>query len=283
ALNALLTQLLAAVSQQFFHMLLLGKRGRADLAARLKRVDDQDFPNAMQIVDLLLREGAQIRVAPHAVAPAQSTAAILRTELAFERDLAAFLPSLAMRSPEAQERLASAMAPRDDYRGWLVEILRHTPVDPSSGRRESPQLFSVLLQLMEQTLLHAFANWHDGRTAEVSTSWQISGAAMLYLTALADFCGSDDQASGGIEIPGSTVIERTARFGADLHLVRESASAARRLAEVSDDLALAALCLTIAEDCGRIAGTRNGEPIRAELGQSAVFRNFRRARHRMTR
>lgn len=47
--------MLTAVSQQFFHMLVLRKRGRPDLAARIKLVDDMDFPNAMRIIDLLLK------------------------------------------------------------------------------------------------------------------------------------------------------------------------------------------------------------------------------------
>lgn len=284
-LNELLTRLLAAVSQQFFHMLLLGKRGRSKMVARLKLIDDEDFPNAMQIIDLLLNKGAPILIEPHLVAPANSTGAILRTELAFEEDLAAFLPSLEVRSGEAQERVAKAKAPRDDYRAWLVDTLRQTPADPDASPdvRESPRLYSVLLQLVEQTLLHAFANWHEGRRAEASTSWQISGAAMLYLTALAEFSGSDNHASGGIEIPGSTVADSRVRFHSDIRLVRESAVCAEEVAEASDHPRLAQLCSTIAADCNRIARTTNGEPIDAEFGRSAVFRDFRRARDRMNR
>ncbi|MEO1456036.1 MAG: hypothetical protein AAFV49_00520 [Pseudomonadota bacterium] len=53
-LNRLLTWLLTAVSQQLFHMLLLRRRGRQDLAARLKAGDDTDFPTAIRIIALLL-------------------------------------------------------------------------------------------------------------------------------------------------------------------------------------------------------------------------------------
>lgn len=284
-LNALLTWLLTAVSQQFTHMLLLRKRGQTDMVARLKEVDDVDFPNAMRIIDLLFRAGTPISIAQHVVAPANSTHAILETELAFERDFDAFLQSLDNRSPEGQERLAKARAPRGPYRTWLAEALHQTPAGscaPASERRGS-RLFSILLRLMEQTLVHAFANWHVGRSAEASTSWQISGAAMLYLTALAEFCGSDDQAARGIEVPGSTVVDTDVQFDADIELVRQSALEARLLAENTENRELVRVCLSVAKDCDLVARSTEGEPIQAELGRSGVFRDFQNARHRMNR
>ncbi len=283
-LNALLTQLLVAVSQQFLHMLRLRRLGHPDMVARVKVVDDLDFPNAMQIIDFLMKMGAPVTVGPHLIAPARFTRDILQTELAFEQGFQAFLQTLEFQSGGAQEKLAQAKAPREAYRSWLAETLGHTPPDPDAQFPvpEKPRLFPVLLQLMEQSLLHAFANWHEDMVEEASTSWQISGAAMLYLRALSDFCGSDNHEAGGIKIPGTAVVDTIVRFDAEIRLVQESAEAARELAETSEDRKLAKLCLKVAEDCDRVVGTRNGAPIEANLGRSSVFGDFSDTRARFT-
>ena len=284
-LNALLTWLLTAVSQQFFHMLLLGKRGQSDMVARLKVVDDTDFPNAMKIIDLLLVRGEAVSVGSHCIAPRLSTHAILDTELEFELRFAGFLRSVDMQSSEGRERLAQAWAPRDGYRAWLTEQKYHLSASPNRlGRSvEPPELFSSLLQLMEQTLLHAFAYWHEGKKAEASTAWQISGAAMLYLTTLAEFCGTDDPGTPGIEIPGSIIVMPESRFVADVQVVRRCAQAARLLASTSEDSKLQSLGQRISDDCERIGRAKNGEPIEVKMGSSEVFSDFSRARERMNR
>lgn len=282
-LSNLLTWLMTAVSQQFFHMLILGRSGRKDLVARVREVDDQDFPNAMQIIDLMLKTGASVSIAPHRVAPANSAPVILRTELAFEQRLQTFLASCEIESVPGRERLAVARAPRDDYRAWLASMIQGVGAElpESGGKTAFPDLYPLLLQLMEQTLLHAFANWHEGQTAEASTSWQISGAAMLYLTALAPFVGSDDPMAPGLDVPGSTIVEREKRFEVDLQLTRRCAQSAGRLSEASEDAKLRRISRSIAEDCERLMRTKNGGSIEATLGSSKVFQDFRRARNRM--
>lgn len=283
-LNTLLTWLLTGVSQQFSHMLLLGKRGDNTVFARIKKIDDADFPNAMRIIDLQLSEGATVSVGSHRVAVAQSTHAILQAELAFEQRLKQALQSLEIQTRAGQARLARAKAPRPSYRAWLTETLQQVPSEPVATvtPQASPELLSGLLQLMEQTLLHALAYWHEGKVAEASTAWQICGAAMLYLTAIVDFCGSNVPDPDGISVPGSHVLIGSARFGADIDLVRTCATAARRSLEDCEVPRLAQLCLAIAEDCERITRTRNGERIDAGLGNSRVFHDFRRAARYLT-
>ncbi|MEM9148306.1 MAG: hypothetical protein AAGC57_19245 [Pseudomonadota bacterium] len=279
----MLTWLLTAVSQQFFHMLRLGKLGQQEVSARLKQVDDIDFPNAMQIIDLLLSHGHAVAIQPHRIAPAKSLHAILRTELRFELRLKAFLETLDLQSLDAQARLAQAHAPRDAYRDWLSESVMRTPANPEPAAvgPQTLRLVTVLLQLMEQTLLHAFALWQDGQRTQASTTWQISGAAMLYLTTLSEFCGTDDPHARGIEIPGATACVAEERFASDIQRVRDCASAARQLAAEAGEPKLRALSQRIADDCDRVAKTAAGQPIAAKLGRSAVFQDFSRARARM--
>ena len=285
--NALLTQLLVGVSQQFMHMLRLRRLGRSDIAARIKLVDDIDFPNAMQIIDLLTGIGTRILIEPHPIAPARSVKKILQAELKFEMEFEVFLRDLKIKGKAENQRLARAKAPREAYRYWLSETLEDIPTDPcchpdvrDDDPRDAHQLLSALLQLMEQALVHAFANWHEDRIAEASTSWQISGAAMLYLTALSDHCGTDNREAAGIEVPGSTAAPTTGRYDADMRLVANVATAAHSLAATCDDRSLKNLCRKVAEDCERLIQTKNGDPINARLGQSRVFGDFRETRER---
>jgi len=279
-LSRLLTALIAAVSQQFTHVLLLKKQGRPDLADRLRTVNDTDFPNAMRIIELLSSRGEMVEIRPHSVAPALTPRAVLQAELEFEHGAASLFSSLRIQSPEGVARLAEATMARDAYWGWLTETLPKTPqASPTrftTGGR--PALFAALLQLMEQSMLHAFANWHDGREAQASTAWQISGAAMLYLSTAAEFFASDDPRAEPLLVSASRTVGAGSRFAADIRLVRKCAAMAIELASTTENPDLAQLSLAISEDCERVLATKDGNNVEAMLGSSAAFRDFRRTR-----
>ena len=65
----LLAGQLAAVSQHFLHILQLRKAGEQDLAARINEVDQEDFKNAMLIIDLMIAHDMPIVVAEHRISP----------------------------------------------------------------------------------------------------------------------------------------------------------------------------------------------------------------------
>jgi bacterioferritin (cytochrome b1) len=281
-LNGLLSDLLSAVSQQFFHMLLLRKRGERDMFKHLKMVDDVDFVNAMQIIDLLMSRGECVLVAQHSVSPGNSTRSILLSELEFENEFATRLDNLRTSTKAASALVDKAKEHREGHRAWLHDQLGQWPGHlDAEDRRQDAELISLLLHLMEQTLLHAFAYWHEGKTKEADTAWQISGAAMLYLTALVDYCGSDELENAKIEIAGAEVVEPHLRLDHDLDLVKACSREAHRLAGSVTSSDFARLCLEVAEDCDRVAKVQNGCSIEADLGHSPIFSKFERAVKRM--
>lgn len=282
-LQELLTALVSAVSQQFFHILLLRRRDEAELAQKIAEIDDEDFKNAMHIIDLLVLRGVPVGIGQHTVAPALGTRSILQAELAMEDRLKEKIESLYVESPPAIAIVNRASGLRATYRRWLSAEIALRTEDASSKTMETdqPRLFVLLLRLMEQTLVHAFEHWHAGHRSEADTAWQFSGAAMLYLTALAPFVGSPAPARGGLSVSHPDRDRRYDRFAADLALVRECAMAASEAERTQRDGRFGRLCREISLDCGRLAETKSGDAINAGLGSSDTFRSFARARRRM--
>ncbi|MEM9590008.1 MAG: hypothetical protein AAF967_01570, partial [Pseudomonadota bacterium] len=167
------------------------------------------------------------------------------------------------------------------YRKWLeteLESVRKV-AKPVLERPEVTALFTHLLQLMEQTLINAMA-WHrSGHVAEANTTWQISGASMVYLRELAPFVTRVP--SHQLVVPTLEILSERQRFFADIGMVRDVLEAAQASAADGHDPAFRALCARIAEDCALLLDTELGQPIRASLGCSPVFVDFDRAVRRM--
>ncbi|MEM9477421.1 MAG: hypothetical protein AAGA71_19185 [Pseudomonadota bacterium] len=280
-LSVLLAELLGVVSQQFFHMITLQRLGHAAAYRRIREVDDVDFKTAMKIVDALLPEPGFFALAAHSIRPEGQVADILGAELAAENRFACMLESMIVAGPVARELVDLVKAPRASYRKWLeaeLESVREV-AKPAPERPEVTALFTHLLQLMEQTLINAMA-WHrSGHVAEANTTWQISGASMVYLRELAPFVPRVP--SHQLVVPILEILSERQRFFADIGMVRDVMQAVQASAADGRDPAFCALCARIAEDCALLLETKFGEPIRATLGYSPVFVDFDRAVRRM--
>ena len=275
---------LTAVHQQFFHILILRSLGENQLAARIVAVDDEDFKNAMQIIDLLAHHEVPVTLEPHHCVPRAEVKAILESEHAMEMHLADVLAGLDICDPQAKARVDRAAAPRAAYKSWLeTRVKSYSSAEQISESRQAvTDLFSHLLVLIEQSLVHAFVRWHQGDPKGADSAWQISGAAMLYATALVRRTAQNCRMPKRIMIP-ALAFSATApdAFQLDLELVQQCGGAARLVAEEGEDEALSQLCLQIAEDCERIVVMKRGQEFPAKLGKSAAFSNFAKSRERV--
>ncbi|MDA7966983.1 hypothetical protein [Ruegeria sp.] len=284
-LRSLLTELFSAVSQQFFHILLLRRTGETELTPRFVEVDDEDFKNTMAIVDLLVERRASILINPHSISPGFDVRDILSAELAMERHLQVVFEQIHVESKAAKALVDRATKMRADYRAWLE---RELAARPSIRHQAAPEtdaalLLAQLLQLMEQAMVHAFQYWHAGKNNDADTAWQTSGAAMIYLTALAPFAGSHFEDSRKTVIRHTGEISISDGFARDMALVEDCDVMATRAANEAHDQSLANLCRRISADCQRLATTTRGSPINAKFGYSDTFSSFVRARETMMR
>ena len=278
----LLAGQLAAVSQHFLHILKLRKAGEKHLAARINEVDQEDFKNAMLIIDLMIAHDMPIVVAEHRISPGADVRSMVHGEIIMERHLSAVMNDLKFESPQARARMDRAAAPRADYRSWLedqAESVDEHNVDPVSSSTNAVLLPHLLL-FLEQTLVSAFVRWHGGDRPGADVAWQMSGATMIYLTALAPFSGSADPGMHGVTIPGADCSTLAGIFQADLDLAEQCATVAHAAADQRDD-AFGRLCQRIALDYETLAVTPEGGPIEVEFGRSKTFMSFERARKRM--
>lgn len=284
-LRELSNHLLSAVSQQFFHMLILRSRDEGNIYNQLRRVDDVDFPTAMQIIGALVEYGVPLTIEKHFVKPAYSTAAILRAELDREEEAQSKFSQMQFTSFVGARFLKQALSVRGSYLNWLLLNLKEheTAVHDLSSCSEVLDLASHLLQLMEQTIVHAISHRHNGNKAASDTAWQISGAAMLYLTELAPYVANDLPSWQGIEVPRFSQVQAGEEFNSDIDLVQECLASARSTSLLCKGSDFSALCDSIYRDCELLLLSREAEPINVQLGYSRVFLSFERAVKRISR
>lgn len=284
-LHELSKYLLTAVSQQFFHMLILRSRDERDIHNQLRRVDDVDFPTAMQIIGALVANGAPLTIEKHFVKPAYSTAAILRAEFEREEEAKSEFSQLKFTSFVGARFLRQALSVRGSYINWLLQNLK--PHESAGHELKSCSevlaLASHLLQLMEQTLVHAIFHRHNGHKEASDTAWQISGAAMLYLTELAPHVANDLSSWQGIEVPRFSQVQSGEEFKADIDLVQKCLASARSASLLCKGSDVSALCDGIFRDCELLLLSREAEHISVQLGYSRVFSSFERAVKRISR
>lgn len=273
---------LTAVHQQFIHVLALKVWGEEAIARRIAEVDNEDFPCAMQILDDLARAGAPVRLGPQAFAPGTDVQGVLRAERRIERAFQPLLCGLGAGSDFAP-RIARARAPRTAYRAWL-----DAGIGPGAGPPRPPTepamaaLMARLVELIEQAMIHAFQHWQAGDRPAADRAWEISGAAMLYATALVRRAAL----SAAVPAPGPVgeiaclpdgLADAPAR---DRTLAGAICAAARAAADAAEDPATARLCRRIADECVLIAEAPAAADFPAELGRSAAFTSFAATRDR---
>ncbi|MDX8350480.1 hypothetical protein SLH49_21025 [Cognatiyoonia sp. IB215446] len=279
----LLTLLLTAVSQQFFHMLILRSLGHEALAMRIKEVDDADFVSAMQIMDWLVVNDPRLIVLPHNVFPGACIASILAAEENTENTInLALKKSDTVQSASGRALLDRVRAPRQAYQKWLSAqpCIATEPEHDLGTKKAVRALVRKLLILMDQTMLDAFCYWHENDPAAANTSWRISGATMMYLTELAPMSGSISHANG-VPVGITKASHRTDRVTLETQLIEQCTRTAKSAAFCCPEQNMTKIMSEIANDCERLVDLRRNPAADIKLGHSEVFRDFRKARHRV--
>ena len=274
---------MTAVHQQFIHMLALRQWKNKDLLRKITKVDSEDFKNAMQIVGLLVSRGVPIDLPSHQISPGWDIASILRAELRMEEGFAGVLEATQLTDPDAMARVSRAAAPRQAYRDWLIEqVADTTPSNPPPETNPAlAEFFALLIALVEQAMIHASFLWHLGDHSRADNAWRLSGAAMLYGTALVRLGALADLVPTPSAVPAVRMAASpSAAFQADILLTRQCAELARSAAADAADQETHELCLRIAGECDLIAGMKTGQAFPATFGRSPVFESFAATRER---
>lgn len=276
-LTQLLRAELTAVHQQFFHMLSLRQWKTEDILRRVTDIDTEDFQNAMQIIELLVSNKQKIELPEHQFSPGWDLPSVLRSEDEIEMQLNDILRSIKVSTPDAIARVNRAAAPRAEYGLWLksqIEIYSPTGGAPTT-RKEMSELVAAIIALVEQPMLHAFYFWRNNRSIEADNFWRISGAAMLYGTALVKRGALNGSILTPSRIPSVQMNEDlNDAFQSDLVLVRNCAKLGRASASAEGDKAVKRTCLRIADDCDLISGMSVDGKFPATFGYSKVFDSF---------
>lgn len=274
---------LTAVHQQFCHMLALRQWERSELLDRITAIDTVDFKNAMLIIDLLVSRQAKISLPSHQLRPGPDIASIVSSELLMERHLQEVIEGLSISDEEGKRLVDRAAAPRREYRDWLeAEFRRHeTGTLEDRTSQGMALLLGELIGLVEQSMLRAFMLWHSERWAEADDAWRLSGAAMLYGTALVKRAALSNWLPTPSAAPEVLMTyDTTDAFHADMTFVRRCADLGRTAADQEDDGAMRRMCERISEDCDLILGMEPAGEFPAVFGRSPVFDSFARTRER---
>ncbi|MEM7225526.1 MAG: hypothetical protein AAF495_21290 [Pseudomonadota bacterium] len=182
-LNAVLAWQLAAVEQHFIHVLTLKAWGDEESIRAIAAVDEVDLPNALRILDLMVSNGHLPDLGACRISPGASHGEIFAAERRIEAELSAALR--AARSADPSSLIDPSLAPRDSYGSWLLAQstkrrgscgLPQTLTE--TGKSSLDRLFSHLLIVIEQSLIHAFVLWHDRARRQAEIAWDTSAAAM---------------------------------------------------------------------------------------------------------
>jgi bacterioferritin (cytochrome b1) len=282
-LGALLRVELTAVHQQFFHALALRQWHETAIVDRLMAVDVEDFKNAMQIIDQLVAEGCSIYLESHRFTPGSDVVAVLRAEHQLEVGFAEFLGGVSVSTSEARSRVNRATAPRRAYQTWLENELAKTSgigVTDDTGEAVA-KMMAHLISLIEQAMVHAFVLWHKDDRLGADLAWKISGAAMLYATAIVRCGALENRVPVPAPIPAvEPDMTGKAAFDRDIELLNRCAVAAKVASIEQSGKAMSPLCSKIVEDCERILPIVRGQDFPAELGKSPAFASFAATRDR---
>ncbi len=157
-MNRVLRCELTAVNQQFIHVLALRDWGYTETAERIMKVDYVDFPNAMGIIDYLVRAGSPVLLTSECPAPGTTYEGILLSELALEQRLSAVIEKAVCTGDRQRALVSAARAPRQAYAAWLTDRLDEPRVQETSHDDRFPQSFGVfahLIATIEQAMVQA--------------------------------------------------------------------------------------------------------------------------------
>lgn len=265
-------------------MLALKQWENEEILGRVTDIDREDFQNAMQIIDMLVSRKQPIQLQAHKFFPGSDLPSVLHAEDQMETQVSEILSAIEVTAPDAIARVKRASAPRPEYRSWLKsQIGRLKSKGNTPDTHESIAKFvAALIALVEQSMLHAFYYWQNNYRIEADNFWRISGAAMLYGTALI----KRGALIGALPSPAQIASVRMdedleGAFHSDRSLIQQCAELGRAAASDEKDEATQRICLRIANDCDLIAGMKIGGNFTAVFGRSKAFESFgdTRARH----
>ena len=277
-LNRVLRCELTAVNQQFIHVLALRDWGYAEAAERIMEVDYVDFPNAMRIIDYLVRARLPVLLPSERPTPGTTYEGILVSENALEQRLLAAIEEAVCTDDHPRALVSAARAPRKSYAAWLTAQLDGSGVDETLQDDLFPESFGVfahLIATIEQAMVHAFVHWYEGEVQIADAAWATSGAAMMQATEFVHLFAAHRTLPLPREMPALQIASESA---AGLEFDRQLAgSCAREAAEAADacnDIAVADLCRKIARYSLRLSGWKIGEAHPAADDNPAVFGSF---------
>ncbi len=287
ALNRLLRAELTAVNQQSVHLLALRRWGGAELEARIRDVDREDFPATLEIIEHLVAAGLPLTIASEGFVPGAFERAILLAEQRAEAGLVAAVAPLAGCAGPAGRLAAAVAAPRTGYAAWITARLAQTPDRPPSHVplvAELADLFAGLTVLGEQALVHAFVHWHHGDRIDADAAWGVSGAAMLRAGDIIHLLADSD----AVPVPGAlpALVIRSApaqAMQADQHLAGLCRATALALAQRCSTEPVRSLADRVADAAtvwmNRVAGT----VLPPAAGATRTFASFERTRQKYLR
>jgi hypothetical protein len=277
-LIALLRVQLTAVHQQFIHVLALRRRGDAERASRIYEIDRADFPIVLKILNHVTRHHHPLRLASAPPTPGWPLAPLLRAEIAAENRMSAVLANPPTDAVGARV-FAATLTPRSGYRKWLESELASVDGDPAkppiTSYSAADLLFSWLIRTIEQTMVHAFVHWHQGRHDAADISWAISGMAMMQATSLVNALADLDAVPAPFDVGLPEVAMRSDEaIHRDTRLAHELAEAAvesvRRIAESP----LTPICAQVAGYSRALADWKPLRPHPAVASCAPSFRSF---------
>ena len=269
---------MTAVNQQFTHILALQAWGEDDLAARITRVDNVDFPLSMRIANYLIGKRVPLALPGTRFCPGNDPASIVAAELEIERAFTRALEAAVPDDVQAAELRRQVAAPRRKYAAFLERRIaaRQTAVGNAPADIESTAaLVGRLLSLVEQAMLHAFMHRQRDDRDAADDAWSTSGAAMMHLTALVRGFAALRSVPGPHNGPAFEVrYDPDAALDADLELAAACADAARDAAAQCRDAGIAGICAGIATACRELADWDRISAHPAERSNPPAFQSF---------
>jgi len=277
-LNRVLRCELTAVNQQFMHVLALRDWGYAETAERIMEVDYVDFPNAMRIIDYLVRAGLPVLLASECPAPGTTYKGILLSENALEQRLFAAIEEAACTDDHPRALVSAARAPRQAYAAWLTDQLQESGVEETLADDLFPESFGVFAHLIaatEQAMVHAFVHWYEGEVENADAAWATSGAAMMQATEFVHLFAAHRTLPLPREMPVLQIAsESPAACEFDRQLAGSCAREATRAADACNDIAIADLCRKVARYSLQLSEWKPGQAHPAADDNPAGFSSF---------
>jgi hypothetical protein len=241
-------------------------------------VDYVDFPNAMGIIDYLVRAGSPILLASECPAPGTTHAGILLSEFALEQRLSAVIEKAVCTNDQPRALTLAARAPRGAYADWLTDRL-DGPRDHETLQDdlfpESFGVFAHLIATIEQAMVHAFVHWYEGELRIADAAWATSGAAMMQATEFVHLFAAHGTLPLPNELPGLRIAgESAAGLEFDRQLADSCAREAAEAADACNDIAIADLCSRIARYSSRLSAWKTGHAHPAADDNPAAFSSF---------